>query len=62
MAQQLALLGGKPIRTAAFPTWPVFGDEEERALIRALRSGKWGKQDGTETATFERDFAKYQGH
>ncbi|MBN1490754.1 MAG: DegT/DnrJ/EryC1/StrS family aminotransferase [Phycisphaerae bacterium] len=61
MAQQLALLNGSPIRTAAFPAWPVFGDEEERALIRALRSGKWGKQDGTETTTFERDFAKYQG-
>ncbi|HOW18001.1 MAG TPA: DegT/DnrJ/EryC1/StrS family aminotransferase [Phycisphaerae bacterium] len=61
MTGQLAIHGGTPVRTRPFPSWPVFGPEEEQALARALRSGKWGKQDGTEVATFERDFAKYQG-
>ncbi|HSW44573.1 MAG TPA: DegT/DnrJ/EryC1/StrS family aminotransferase [Phycisphaerae bacterium] len=59
MAQTLAINGGRPIRTAAFPAWPIFGEEEEAALLRALRSGKWGRQDGKEVATFERRFAEY---
>jgi len=57
----LALLGGTPVRTAPFSAWPVFGDAEERALARTLRSGKWGKLDGGEVATFERRFAEYCG-
>ena len=61
MTQQLAVHGGQPVRTKPFTAWPVYGQEEEQALIRALRSGKWGKLDGAEVAAFERDFAKYQG-
>src|SRR5687768_2065329 len=58
---KLAIHGGKPIRTAPWPAWPVFGDVEERALLRALRSGKWGKLDGPEVTTFERRFAEFVG-
>lgn len=61
MSNELALLGGKPVRTQSFPTWPVYGDAEEKALSRALRSGKWGKIDGSEVATFEKRFAEYCG-
>jgi hypothetical protein len=38
---QLAILGGTPIRTKPFPSWPVFDEREERALLGVLRSGKW---------------------
>jgi dTDP-4-amino-4,6-dideoxygalactose transaminase len=55
----LALRGGSPVRTAPFPSWPEFGAEEEEAVLRALRSGKWGRLDGSEVATFEQDFASY---
>jgi len=61
MADQLAIHGGRPVREKPFPTWPVFGEPEEQALTRTLRSGKWGKLDGSEVAAFERDFARYQG-
>src|ERR1700761_4160124 len=57
----LALLGGAPIRSKPWPSWPVYGDEEERALLRVLHSGKWGKLDGPECATFEKRFAEYVG-
>lgn len=60
MSTRLALHGGAPVRTRPFPSWPVFGEPEEQAVLRALRSGKWGKQDGTEVATFERRFAAFQ--
>ena len=37
---KLALLGGKPVRTAAFPAYPVIGDEEKRAVMEVLDSGQ----------------------
>jgi len=59
MAESLAIHGGTPVRTDPFPAWPVFGEEEEQALIRALRSGKWGRADGSEVKRFEQRFAEY---
>ena len=59
--QSLAILGGTKVRTSPFPTWPVFGVEEEQRLLQALRSGKWGKLNGDEVAEFERRFAAMHG-
>src|SRR5687768_1401985 len=61
MTSDLALLGGTPVRKKAFPQWPVYGAAEEQALLRVLHSGKWGKLDGPEVATFEKRFADYCG-
>jgi dTDP-4-amino-4,6-dideoxygalactose transaminase len=57
----LALFGGPPVRTRPFPDWPVFGQEEEERLLRTLRSGNWGRLDGTEVAEFETRFAAMHG-
>lgn len=57
----LALLGGKPLRTAPFPTWPIFAEPEEKRLLRTLRSGQWGKLHGPEVAEFEKRFAALHG-
>ena len=57
----LALFGGTPIRTRPFTSWPVFGAEEEQRLLRVLRSGNWGRLDGTEVSEFEERFAKMHG-
>lgn len=61
MNKNLALLGGAPLRSRPFPTWPIFGLPEERRLLRALRSGKWGKLHGPEVAEFEKRFAAMHG-
>ncbi|HEV2294329.1 MAG TPA: DegT/DnrJ/EryC1/StrS family aminotransferase [Tepidisphaeraceae bacterium] len=61
MNNALALLGGSPVRSRPFPVWPIYGKEEEQALLRTLHSGKWGKLDGAEVKTFERRFAQYCG-
>jgi dTDP-4-amino-4,6-dideoxygalactose transaminase len=61
MSQKLALLGGKPVRTKPFPSWPVFGKTEEKRLLRVLRSGKWGRLHGPEVADFENRFAAMHG-
>jgi dTDP-4-amino-4,6-dideoxygalactose transaminase len=58
---KLAISGGAAVRTKGFPAWPVFGKPEEEAVVRAVRSGKWGKIDGSEVAAFEKRFAAYCG-
>src|SRR5438105_4016249 len=57
----LALFGGKPVRTRPFTPWPVFGKAEEDRLLRTLRSGRWGRLDGTEVEEFESRFAAMHG-
>lgn len=56
---KLAISGGSNVRNEHFPAWPVFDAAEEQAVVRAVRSGKWGKLDGNEVATLERRFAGY---
>ena len=58
---KLALLGGTPVRKKPFRQWPIFGASDERCVLRALRSGKWGKLNGTEVAAFEKRFAAMHG-
>jgi dTDP-4-amino-4,6-dideoxygalactose transaminase len=61
MPQNLALLGGRPIRKRPFTSWPIFGKSEEVRLMRALRGGNWGRLQGNEVARFEERFAKMHG-
>jgi dTDP-4-amino-4,6-dideoxygalactose transaminase len=58
---QLALFGGPRVRTRPFPSWPIFGEAEEQRLLRTLRSGHWGRLDGTEVSEFEARFAAMHG-
>jgi dTDP-4-amino-4,6-dideoxygalactose transaminase len=50
-----------PVRTAPFGGWPQWGEEEEEALLAALRSGHWGSLDGTFVTRLEQEFAAFQG-
>ena len=61
MSTKLAILGGKPLRTRRFSSWPVFGVPEEKALIKTLRSGKWGRLQGDQVSKFEQTFARMHG-
>jgi dTDP-4-amino-4,6-dideoxygalactose transaminase len=56
-----ALLTGAPAPKRSLPTWPVFGATDEQRVLRALRSGQWGKLSGTEVAEFEKRFAALHG-
>lgn len=57
---KLALSGGTPIRRKPFPSWPIFGNSEEEALIQALRSGSWGGYNN-KVEEFEATFAAMHG-
>jgi dTDP-4-amino-4,6-dideoxygalactose transaminase len=54
-----ALLGGTPVRTAPFPSWPVSDALEEQALAGVLRSGRWNRASRVEA--FEREYAALTG-
>lgn len=57
MADKLALHGGAPVRTAPWPTWPIWDSTEEDALLGVLRSGRWGCLMGDQVKTFGAAFA-----
>ena len=57
----LALLGGKQSKGKAFPVWPQYDTNEERALKEVLESRVWWRTPGTRTLEFEQAFAKYHG-
>jgi len=69
---RLALFGGTPVRHDGFPSWPIYGQQEERALLEVLHSGRWwsGTQAyhdansvdvPSKVAAFESSFAAYCG-
>ena len=72
----LAIFGGTPERSEPFPSWPVFDDSEEKALLEVLRSGNWWRyshgqaveatgpeagQPSSKVAEFQAAFAHFQG-
>lgn len=56
---KLAINGGRPLREKPFPSWPIFDENEERAVLEVLRSKQWGI-GGTKKKEFEEKFSSYQ--
>ena len=56
----LAIKGGTPVRTAPYPIWPEWGQEEIDQLTAVIKSGKWGSLNGTRTREFEEKYSAYQ--
>ena len=62
MAEQLAIAGGSPVKSDAYPAWPYFDAKDEAILLEVLRSGVWGgyPEPGKYNARFCETFAAYQ--
>jgi dTDP-4-amino-4,6-dideoxygalactose transaminase len=56
-----AVLGGAPVRTEPFPSWPVADDLEDQALLKVLHSGKWNRGTGAQVSRFEQEYAQTMG-
>ncbi|MBN1153396.1 DegT/DnrJ/EryC1/StrS family aminotransferase [candidate division KSB1 bacterium] len=56
---KLAILGGEPVRTRPFPTWPVHDQDELNGLIDVLKSNEWGSTKGQRVKQFEQHYAEY---
>ena len=58
---RLAVRGGSPVRTAAWPDWPVWDEAADRDMLEMLRSGKWWRGDGGHVEEFEKQYAEMIG-
>jgi dTDP-4-amino-4,6-dideoxygalactose transaminase len=56
-----ALLGGKPVRTEPFPSWPVINDNDEKCWMEVLRRKHWCRTEGAFATQFEEAWAKTLG-
>ena len=63
MPSTLAILGGLPLRTRPFSTWPVFDTREREQLDDVLTSSNWGgfPSPNRKATEFAAAFAAYQG-
>ncbi len=62
-SKQLALDGGIPVRDKEkqpWPKWPIYDEQEEKALLEVLHSGKWWYVEGSQGKIFEEEFAAFQ--
>lgn len=60
MSDTLAIKGGTPVRQTPFHGWPVHGEEERRAVLEVLESGRWSF-NGPKEEAFSRAFASFCG-
>jgi dTDP-4-amino-4,6-dideoxygalactose transaminase len=60
---ELAIAGGRPVRTTPYPDWPHGDDEDVAAVEEVVRGGRWGgfPEPGPKAEAFEEAFASYQG-
>jgi perosamine synthetase len=56
-----AALGGKPVRTTPFQSWPIVAENDEAGLRATLLSRKWNRSNGPVTPAFERKWAEMLG-
>lgn len=60
---KLAINGGNPVKNSKenpWPAWPVWGKEEEKALLEVLNSGIWS-YNGPKETEFNKLFAEFTG-
>lgn len=60
-ASDLAIKGGKPVRTDGWLEWPVWNSDAEQPMLDVLRSGNWFRMRGTKVDEFEEEYAKLIG-
>ncbi len=58
---ELAIHGGKPVRTVPLPAWPHYALDELDAVRDVLASGKVNYWTGQECAAFEKEYAAHAG-
>ncbi len=60
---ELAVRGGTPLRTKAWPAWPQHDEREQRNVARVLESGNWGgfPSPNVMAGEFAEKFAAYHG-
>lgn len=63
MSEKLAIQGGSPSINKKFTPWPIYDQEEEKALLEVLKSRNWGgfPSPNVRAQAFAKEFADYHG-
>ena len=56
---ELAINGGRPVRSVPYPRWPEWDSTERTALLDVLESGRWWASEGSKVPAFERAWADF---
>jgi dTDP-4-amino-4,6-dideoxygalactose transaminase len=56
-----ALIGGTPIRSQPFPSWPVITTKDEQTWMEVFRTKRWNRLNGTYVDQFEKTWAERVG-
>jgi dTDP-4-amino-4,6-dideoxygalactose transaminase len=56
-----ALLGGEPVRSAKWPSWPQVSQKDEIAWMDVLKGGHWNRRGGHYLQNFEEVWARTLG-
>lgn len=59
--EQLALKGGKPVRTTPFASWPMIKANDETAWMKVLKDRHWCRIGGSQATSFEKAYAEKMG-
>ena len=59
--EKLALLGGSPVRSRPFPSWPEIRENDEKTWLEVLRKKRWNRLNGSYARQFEEAWAKHLG-
>ena len=60
-ADKLAINGGTPVRNTPFAPWPYFWDEDKKAVMEVLDSGKVNYWTGFRGMEFQKMYAEFCG-
>ena len=58
-AEKPAILGGKPVRTKGYQSWPIVAESDEKAVLEVVRSGRWNRNQSVDQ--FEKTYARLGG-
>jgi dTDP-4-amino-4,6-dideoxygalactose transaminase len=61
LAAKPTLLGGTPVHSGAWPTWPTWRESWEPAILDVLRSRRWYRGSGQKIDEFEAAYARLLG-
>ncbi len=56
-----AKLGGTPVRTKDWPSWPVYDDSDVQMFLDSFHSKKWCRLGSTRVDEFEKKYAELMG-
>jgi perosamine synthetase len=56
-----ALMGGTPVRTRPFPSWPVITTKDEQRWMEVFQTRRWNRLNGTYVDQFEKAWAERLG-